>query len=80
MNLNFFSKEQNQERGVEVEGAGGAAAAAVPDPAAGNNMANMVGRLREFLTQIEQNFPAVPPAANAENNEDNIDDNLDEFD
>jgi hypothetical protein len=40
----------------------------------------MVGRLREFLTQIEQNFPAVPPAANAENNEDNIDENLDEFD
>jgi hypothetical protein len=57
-----------------------AAAAAVPDPAAGNNIANMFGRLREFLTQIEQNFPAVPPAANAENNEDNIDENLDEFD
>jgi hypothetical protein len=40
----------------------------------------MVGRLRESLTQIEQNLQAVPPAANAENNEDSIDENLDEFD
>ena len=34
----------------------------------------------DSITQIEQNFPAAPPAANAENNEDNIDENLDEFD
>lgn len=40
----------------------------------------MVGRLREFLTQIEQNFPVIPPAANAENNEENFDENFDEFD
>ena len=40
----------------------------------------MVGRLREFLTQIDQNIPAVQPAVNPENNEDINDENLDEFD
>lgn len=46
-------------------------------------MQNMVGRLREFLTQIEQNFPGAP-LVNRDNedgnpNDDNIDD-LHEFD
>jgi len=43
----------------------------------------MVGRLRDFLTQIEQNFPAAPPLANHnddDNNNDDNDDHVEEFD
>jgi hypothetical protein len=48
-------------------------------------MQNMVGRLRDFLTQIEQNFPAAPPnhnegGNNEDNNNDNNDDHVEEFD
>lgn len=38
----------------------------------------MVGRLREFLNQIEQNFPGAPPAANRNN--ENDENNLNEGD
>ena len=64
-----------------------AAAAAAPIDGANNrfDMQNMVGRLRDFLTQIEQNFPAAPPnhnegGNNEDNNNDNNDDHVEEFD
>ncbi len=37
----------------------------------------MVNRLREFLTTMEQHFPAANPAINQ--NQDDVADNIDEF-
>lgn len=68
-----------EEQGAAAEGGGDGQANGRFD------MNQMINRLRDFLTSIEQHFPAAPPTLNPNNNhqddrDNNDNNNLDEFD